>query len=124
MESTKQKFNTRSYTEFEVFRSDDFIPAVCWTRYFMEAQGYGVKDNIFFQDNKISILLETNEKASISWRTKHINIQYFFITDRIKQDKVLVVWCPTGGMIGDFAAKPLQGALFKKFRDQIMGVVR
>jgi hypothetical protein len=33
-----------------------------------------------------------------------------------------VVWCPTGDMIGDFATKPLQGALFRKFRDQIMGV--
>jgi hypothetical protein len=26
-------------------------------------------------------------------------------------------------MIGDFMTKPLQGALFCKFRDQIMGVV-
>jgi len=26
-------------------------------------------------------------------------------------------------MIGDFMTKPLQGALFQKFRDQIMGVV-
>ncbi len=25
-------------------------------------------------------------------------------------------------MVGDYATKPLQGALFKKFRDQIMGV--
>jgi hypothetical protein len=33
-----------------------------------------------------------------------------------------VVWCPTGDMIGDFATKPLQGALFRKFRDHIMGV--
>jgi hypothetical protein len=27
-----------------------------------------------------------------------------------------------GDMIGDFTTKPLQGALFRKFRDQIMGV--
>jgi hypothetical protein len=33
-----------------------------------------------------------------------------------------VVWCPTGNMIGDFANSPLQGALLRKFRDQIMGV--
>jgi hypothetical protein len=33
-----------------------------------------------------------------------------------------VVWCPTGDMIGYFATKPLQGVLFRKFRDQIMGV--
>jgi hypothetical protein len=27
-------------------------------------------------------------------------------------------------MIGDFMTKPLQGALFRKFRDQIMGVIQ
>jgi hypothetical protein len=75
-----------------------------------------------FQDNKSSILLEKNGKASSSKRTKHINIWYFFITDRVKKEEVSVVWCPTGDIIGDFATKPLQGALFRKFRDQIMGV--
>jgi hypothetical protein len=32
----------------------------------MKAQGYGVKDNVLFQDNKNSILLEKNGKAWIS----------------------------------------------------------
>jgi hypothetical protein len=50
----------------------------------MKAQGYGVKDNVLFQDKKSSILLEKNGKASNSKRTKHINIRYFFITDRVK----------------------------------------
>jgi hypothetical protein len=89
----------------------------------MKAQGYGVKDNVLFQDNKSSIILEKNGKASSSNRTKHINIRYFFTTDRLKKEEVSVVWCPTGDMIGDFATKPLQGALFRKFRDQIMGVI-
>jgi hypothetical protein len=79
----------------------------------MEAQGYNVKDNIMFQDNNSAILLERNGKASSSKRTKHINIRYFFITDRIRMNEVSVVWCPTGDMIGDYATKPLQGALFK-----------
>jgi hypothetical protein len=61
-------------------------------------------------------------KDSISKRMKHINIRYFFITDRVKKEEVSVVWCPTEDMIGDFATKPLQGALFRKFRDEIMGV--
>jgi hypothetical protein len=65
---------------------------------------------------------ENNGKAWSSKRTKHINIRYFFITDRLSKEEVLVVWCPTGDMIGDYATKPLQGALFRKFRDQIMGV--
>jgi hypothetical protein len=121
--STKQKLNTRSSTESEIVGADDFMPAICWTRYFMEAQGYEVRDSVLYQDNKSAILLETNGKASSSKRTKHINIRYFFITDRIRKNEVSVAWCPTGDMIGDFATKPLQGALFKRFRDYIMGVV-
>jgi hypothetical protein len=90
----------------------------------MEAQEYGVKDNVLFQDKKSSILLENNGKASSIKRTKHININihYFFITDRVNKEEVSVGWCPTGDMIGDYATKPLQGALFRKLRDQIMGV--
>jgi hypothetical protein len=89
----------------------------------MKAQGYNVQDNILFQYNKSSILLENNGKASSRKRTKHINIQYFFIKNRVSKEEVPVVWCPTGDMIGDYAIKPLQGALFRKFRDHIMGVV-
>jgi hypothetical protein len=88
----------------------------------MKAQGYSVKDNILFQDNKSSILLEKNGKASSSKHMKHINIRYFLITDRVSKEEVSVVWCPTGDMIGDYATKPLQGALFRKLRDQTMGV--
>jgi hypothetical protein len=51
----------------------------------MEAQGYQDQDNILFQDNKSAILLEKNGKASSSKCTKHVNIQYFFITDRINK---------------------------------------
>jgi hypothetical protein len=119
--SMKQKLNTRSSTETEVVGGDDFMPAICWTRYFLKAQGYDVTDNILFQDNMSSILLEKNGKASSSKRTKHINIRYFFITDRVNKGELSVHWCPTLDMVGDYATKPLQGSLFRKFRDQIMG---
>ncbi len=121
--STKHKLNTRSSTEAELVGADDFMPATCWTRHFMEAQGYPIKDNVLCQDNKSSILLEKNGKASSSKRTKHVNIRYFFITDRINKNELSIEWCPTGNMIGDYATKPLQGPIFKKFRDYIMGVV-
>jgi hypothetical protein len=120
--STTQKINTRSSTETEIVGADDFIPAICWTRYFMKGQGYGVKDNVLFQVNKSVILLEKNGKASSSKHTTHINIWYFFITNRISKEEVSVVWCPMGDIIGYFTTKPLQGALFRKFRDHIMGV--
>jgi hypothetical protein len=120
--STKQKLNTRSSTESELVAVDDCMPAICWTRYFLEAQGYRVTENIVYQDNKSAILLERNGKASSSKRTKHIHIRYFFVTDRISAEELSVEWCPTGDMIADYMTKPTQGALFRKFRDQIMGV--
>jgi hypothetical protein len=121
--STKQKLNTRSSTESELVSVDDCMPAICWTRYFLEAQGYGVAENILYQDNQSAILLEKNGKASSGKRTKHINIlRYFFVTDRIRAKELSVEWCPTGDMIGDFMTKPLQGALFQRFRELLMGV--
>ena len=32
-------------------------------------------------------------------------------------------WCPTKQMVADFMTKPLQGTIFKKFRDLIMGLL-
>jgi hypothetical protein len=36
---------------------------------------------------------------------------------------VAIQYCPTKEMVADYFTKPLQGELFYKFRDQIMGVV-
>jgi hypothetical protein len=92
--------------------ADDFMPVICWTQYFMEAQGYQLQDNVLFQDNKSAILLEKNEKALSSKWMKHINIRYFFITNSVNKGDKSLVRCPTGDMIGDFMTKPLQDALF------------
>ena len=119
--STKQKLNTRSSTESELVGVDDMMPLVLWTRYFLKSQGHKVSDNILYQDNKSAILLEKNGKSSSSKRTKHINVRYFFVTNRIKMGEVRVEWCPTAEMVADFMTKPLQGAAFRKFRDLIMG---
>ena len=98
------------------------MPSILWTRYFLKAQGYQVDENILYQDNKSSILLEKNGKASSSKRTRHISIRYFFVTDRITKGELSVEWCPTAQMIADFMTKPLQGSLFRKFRGIIMGI--
>jgi hypothetical protein len=119
--STKHKLNTRSSTESELIGVDDMMSQILWTRYFLKSQGYKVSDNVIFQDNKSAMLLERNGKVSSGKRTKHINVRYFFITDRISKGEVRVEWCPTKEMVADFMTKPLQGSAFKKFRDLIMG---
>ena len=120
---TKQKINTSRSKETELVGNDDFMLAISWNPYFLKAQGSRVLDNVLFQDNRRSIILEKNEKSSSSKHTKHITIWYLFITDRVSQGNVSLVWCTTGDMIRDFMTKPLQGALFCKFRYHIMGVI-
>ena len=96
---------------------------IIWTRNFLKSQGYIVINNILHQDNRSAILLERNGKMSSGKHTKHIAVRYFFVTDRIKAGEISPKWCPTGEMIVDFLTKPLQGAMFRKFRDMLMGVV-
>jgi hypothetical protein len=122
--STKQKLNTRSSTESELVGVDDMMPIILWTRYFLLSQGYGVVKNLLLQDNRSSILLERNRRASSGKRTRNINSQYFFISDRVNMKEVSLHWCPTKEMVADFWTKPLQGSHFRKLRDYIMGRVR
>ncbi len=86
--SWKQKLNTRSLTGSKLVGVYDMMPLILWMRYFLIAQGYQVNDNVLYQDNRSAILLERNGKASSSKRTKHINIRYFFVTDREAKGKI------------------------------------
>ena len=121
--SEKQKLNTHSSTESELVGVDDMMSLIIWSRNFLIAQGYVVIDNILHQDNRSAIFLQKNGKMLSGKRTKHITIRYFFVTDRIKAGEISPKWCPTGEMIADFLTKPLQGAMFRKFRDLPMGAV-
>jgi hypothetical protein len=118
--STRQKVATKSSTEAELVGVSDVLSQVIWTRYFLEAQGYTVKDSIVYQDNQSAMLMEKNGRASSGKRTRHINIRYFFVTDRVENRELSIEYCPTGEMIADFFTKPLQGTPFRMFRDWIM----
>jgi hypothetical protein len=88
--STRQKLNTRSSTEGELVGVNDVMPQILWTRYFLMEQGYQVKDSVVYQDNQSAILLEKNGRGSSSKRTRHINIRYFFVADRIASGEMRI----------------------------------
>ena len=61
--------------------------------------------------------------VSLQARAANISIfGIFFITDQIKKKHIKVQYCPTTKMLADFMTKPLQGHLFYKFRDAVLGV--
>ena len=88
----------------------------------MEAQGYTVEDVCIYQDNQSAILLEKKGLQSVGKASRLIKIKYFFITDKIKNNKLNVMYCPTEEMVADFYTKPLQGSLFVTHRNKILGI--
>ena len=118
--STKQKINTDSSTVAELVGVHDALPLIMWSRYFMQAQGHKIVDNVIYQDNQSAMLLENNGRMSCGRRTRAINVRFFAVTDQIQQGSVRVEHCPTEDMVADFFTKPLQGSQFRKMRGLIL----
>ena len=91
------------------------------TKQFLEEQGWLDSATMVYQDNTSSILLERNGRSSSMKHTKHMNIRYFYVTEQVRKKAIHVTHCPTEEMVGDFFTKPLQGSLFIKMRNYIMG---
>jgi hypothetical protein len=119
--SSKQKLNTKSSTEAELVGASDYLPNTIWVKHFLEAQGYDLEENVLEQDNESAIKLEKNGRTSAGPKSRHIDIRYFWIKDRLYGEDILVRHCPTLQMLADFFTKPLQGALFRRFRDVLLG---
>lgn len=119
--SQKQKLNTKSSTEAELVGFSDYTPNSLWASKFLDKQGYTIQQNIVHQDNQSAMKLETNGRRSCGQKSRHIDIRYFFLKDKIQSGDIKVEYCPTEAMLADFLTKPLQGALFNKMKDAIMG---
>ena len=118
--SSKQKIVTKSSTEAELVAASDESSALIGVRNFVRAQGLELGPVILYQDNKST--MSVIRKGNFTGRnTKHVNVRYFFIKDRVEQGEMEVRYLPTGSMIADGLTKPLQGALFRKHRDLMLG---
>jgi hypothetical protein len=121
--SSTQKINTRSTTESELVGVSEYLPYDIWFILFFGAQGYKIKQNILFQDNESAIKMEVNGRNSCTGNSRHIDIKYFWVKDRVDKKEVEVKYCPTKLMLADYFTKALQGSLFRLFRNIIMGYV-
>ena len=119
--SSMEKINTKSSTEAELVGLAEYLPYNIWFLHYMRAQGYMIRSNTIYQDNKSAILMERNGRNSCTGNSRHINVRYFWIKDKIDQGEVKVEYLPTHLMVADFFTKPLVGALFHKLREYVMG---
>ena len=93
--------NTGSTTaESEVVRVSDYLPNIIWLMRFLKAQGYNLKLNVMYQDNISAI--QMHGKRSSSRRTRHFDIRFFNVKDKLQLNNVKVVYCPTEKMVADF----------------------
>jgi hypothetical protein len=119
--SSKQKLMTKSSTEAELVAISDAMGQVIWTKNFLEAQGYNLPPIKLLEDNMSTIALVKNGKSNSS-RTRHIAIRYFFVSDKVENGDIDIEYMPTESMLADILTKPLQGAHFRRLRDELLNV--
>ena len=117
--SSKQKLVARSSTESELIGLADGSSQVIWSREYLTAQGYKLDESVIYQDNSSTIAL-ANKGRSTSDATRHINVRFFFVNEKIKEGVIKLIHKPTEQMIADILTKPLQGKLFKDLRTQLL----
>jgi len=75
---------------------------------------------ILYEDNMSAIHM-ANKGKSVSHRTRHIKVKYFFVKEFLDSGEFILVHCPTQDMVADILTKPIQGQLFFRLRDLLLG---
>jgi transposase InsO family protein len=73
------------------------------------------------EDNQSAITLASNKIHND--RSKHIDVRYHFIREKIKNKDIKLEYCQTTDMIADIFTKPLGNILFEKHRKS-MGLIK
>ena len=120
--SKKQSLNTKSSTEAEMVALSDMASLAIRWREFLIAQGYEIGALEIEQDNTSCIKLVQTGK-SFNPMSRHINIRYFFVKDRIDCGEIKLKYVKTEEMVSDILTKPLQGERFRYLRSKLMNHV-
>ena len=118
--TNKQAIVTKSSTEAELVALSDACTDILWARQLLIDQGYEIGEVCVGEDNQ-SVLAMIEKRRYVNARTRHINIRYFFIVDRIKSGELKMVYVPTDMMLADFMTKPLTGKQFSLLQGRLLG---
>ncbi len=119
--SAKQRLVSKSSTESELVAVSDYIGVPMQLSEILRELGYAISPIFLKQDNQSTIkLIERGKPASES--TRHINIRYFFLKDKVDKKEITLGYCPTEDMRADALTKPLVGSRFIKHRNWMMGL--
>ena len=117
--SKKQRTVALSSTEAEYMALSEAIQEAVWLKAFTSELGEEVSDGALtvFEDNQGAIALAKNPE--FHKRTKHIDIRYHFVREKVEEGQVVLKYCPTQDMLADIMTKPITAAQFDTLRTKL-----
>uniref|UniRef100_A0AAV1TJL4 Copia protein n=1 Tax=Peronospora matthiolae TaxID=2874970 RepID=A0AAV1TJL4_9STRA len=73
--------------------------------------------NKMYEDNQGSIALAKNRE--LHKRTKHIDIRYHYVLEKVESGEVALEYCPTQDMLADLMTKSIAAVQFENIRDRL-----
>jgi len=121
--SFKQKTVTKSTCEAEMNSLNDAATKLLSLLNLINDIGLKYKVNgIIYEDNMSTINLVKGGIVT-SKRSKHMKIKQFWIKEHIDRKEFLLLHLASTKMIVDFLTKPIQGKLFQRLMNDMMGTI-
>ena len=62
-----------------------------------------------------------NGRSSCAGNSRNAHVRCFFVKDKVSEKEIRVEHCPSTLSLADFFMNPLQGQLFQKSKEVLMG---
>ena len=115
--SKKQNCVAASSTEAEYITVESCCAQLLWMRQTLKDYGVTCDKVPLMCDNESAIKIAHN--PVLHGNTKHIEIQYHFIQDRVEKGDIQISYVNTKNQLADIFTKPLGEARFKELRGEL-----
>ena len=112
--SKLQSIVTVSTTEAEVVAAASATKEALWIRKLLAEMTYQQVTVRLLCDNQASIKVLKHPISS--QRTKHIDVQYHFVQERLARNEISISYCKTEEMLADYLTKALGSTQFSACR--------
>lgn len=119
--SSKQHIVTKSSTEAELVALSDSANQGLFVRNFILAQGYKECGPVTIYQDSMSCMAMAERGRSGGERTRHIDIRYYWIKERVTGGEARIEHLRTEKMYANLLTKPLQGSQFVGERAALTG---
>jgi hypothetical protein len=114
----KQKSTTTSTTKAEYMALSAACKQAIWTTRLLESFGIFTSP-LLVCDNQVSIKI--SENPVLHQHTKHIDIQFHFVREKVSEGKVYIEYVNTAEILADGFTKGLGAIKLAVFRERVLG---